>query len=86
MTEYYLFGTQGCHLCEQAEQLLEQYDAPVNYQKKEITENQDWLNKYVVRIPVLHHIESRQDLDWPFDNEALKSFIQQHRIGLLNLE
>ncbi len=82
MADYYLFGTQGCHLCEQAEQLIEQFGDPISYQKKDIAEDRKWLDKYAIRIPVLYHLNSQQELDWPFDNGVLGQFIRQHRTGL----
>nr|WP_305909210.1 glutaredoxin family protein [Methylomarinum sp. Ch1-1]MDP4522104.1 glutaredoxin family protein [Methylomarinum sp. Ch1-1] len=34
MSDYYLFGTGGCHLCEQAEQLLGQSANLIRYEKR----------------------------------------------------
>jgi len=78
MAEYYLFGTQGCHLCTQAEQLIDQLDSSISYHTKDITEKPEWLALYAIRIPVLYHINSQRELDWPFDSRVLSQFIQQH--------
>lgn len=75
MSHYYLFGTEGCHLCEQAEQLLEQLNVPVDYEKKDICEHRVWQDKYAVRIPVLFHLRSGEELGWPFDLASLQLFI-----------
>lgn len=78
MSGYYLFSTSGCHLCEQAEQLLDQSAIANAYQKKDIADNPDWLERYGIRIPVLYHLSSRQELSWPFDECALQTFIAEH--------
>jgi len=75
--EYYLFGTSGCHLCEQAESLINKTVSPINFQQKDIVENQQWIDKYAIRIPVLYHIKSRQELGWPFDAITLQQFIDK---------
>jgi glutaredoxin-like protein DUF836 len=79
MSDYYLFGTSGCHLCEEAEQLLQHSTAHVDYCKKDIVDNPDWMEQYGIRIPVLQHLNSQQELSWPFDSEALQQFIQTTR-------
>lgn len=75
MSRYYLFGTEGCHLCEQAEQLLIQLSAPIDYDKKDISEHPVWHDKYATRIPVLFHLRSGEELNWPFDLASLQLFI-----------
>lgn len=78
MTEYYLFGTEGCHLCEQAEKLMDGFISMINYEKKDIIENEEWSQKYAIRIPVLYHLSSHQELGWPFDEITLQQFINKH--------
>ena len=78
MSDYYLFGTDGCHLCEQAEQLVEQSPIARVYRKKDIVDNAAWLERYGIRIPVLFHLSSEEELSWPFDEIALRAFILKH--------
>lgn len=78
MNRYYLFSTAGCHLCEQAEQLLQTLPEPVTYSIKDIADNDEWVSRYAIRIPVLHHKTSADELNWPFDADALQHFIQHH--------
>ncbi len=78
MSRYYLFSTVGCHLCEQAEQLLRSLPVTIDYNAQEISENEQWLDRYGIRIPVLHHLSSGDELSWPFDEEILLQFIQRH--------
>ncbi|WP_031433788.1 glutaredoxin family protein [Methylomarinum vadi] len=78
MSGYYLFSTAGCHLCEQAERLLEQSAIADAYQKKDIADTPEWLERYGIRIPVLYHLSSGQELSWPFDESTLQRFIAEH--------
>jgi len=57
-----LFGTLGCHLCEQAEETLKPLLA-----QGDICERPEWLTRYSLSIPVLRHEESGAELNWPFD-------------------
>lgn len=79
MSDYYLFGTSGCHLCEEAKLLLRQSPAQTDFCSKDIADKPEWLERYGIRIPVLQHISSQQELGWPFDMEALQQFIQTTR-------
>ena len=68
-----LLSTSACHLCEQAEALLQQLD--ITYQKIDIAEQEQWQERYAIKIPVLLNTESRQELCWPFDIEQIQAFI-----------
>ncbi|MFA6052318.1 MAG: glutaredoxin family protein [Methylobacter sp.] len=71
-----LFGTSGCHLCEQAESII---NACVRdgVEYVDIAEQEQWQEQYAVRIPVLYHPETRQELGWPFDQAGVKEFINR---------
>lgn len=62
-----LYGTQGCHLCDQAEALMEQAGASraVEWQYVDIALNEKLVEKYSTRIPVLVTGEG-QEIGWPF--------------------
>ena len=82
MTEHFiLFGTSGCHLCEQAQALLadsqESFSVDIAIELTDIIERQLWLDEYAVRIPVLLHPESRRELGWPFDRQSLINFVNK---------
>ncbi|MFZ1324510.1 MAG: glutaredoxin family protein [Candidatus Contendobacter sp.] len=65
-----LYATSGCHLCEDAENLLRAMST-LPFRTVEITENAALLKRYGRRIPVLHHLDSGAELDWPFAAEAV---------------
>ncbi|MCX7077189.1 MAG: glutaredoxin family protein [Methylococcales bacterium] len=69
-----LLGTQGCHLCEQAQMLLSQLAIPV--ENIDIANEIQWQTEFAVLIPVLYHSTSQRYIHWPFDSKAILSFIQ----------
>lgn len=82
MSEFVLYGTSGCHLCEQAEALLVpviQCAGPamsVILKQQDIAESEDLVARYGIRIPVLRNETQGRELDWPFDQAQAFAFIQ----------
>jgi hypothetical protein len=73
-----LFGTSGCHLCEQAESIINecvQDGLDLTIENIDIAGQEQWQGQYAIRIPVLFHPETRQELGWPFDQAAVKEFV-----------
>ena len=70
-----LYTTSGCHLCEQAEALLQSAGAPV--ETVEIADDEALLERYGVRIPVLRHRETGGELDWPFDAGVIQRWLSK---------
>lgn len=62
-----LYGTKGCHLCDDAERLLQQVQAviPFQWQYIDIALDDSLINTYGVAIPVLKK-PSSIELKWPF--------------------
>ena len=80
MTSLVLLGTAGCHLCEQAEEILNACilnDTKLTIETIDIAEQDLWQDKYAVRIPVILHPESQHELSWPFDIDQLQVFIKK---------
>lgn len=73
MKTYTLFGTEGCHLCEDAEALL--HAAHIAFESIDIINDATAWQRYSIRIPVLLNHGNHQELDWPFDAQQLQSFI-----------
>lgn len=72
MADLILFGTEGCHLCENAMQLLA--DADIEFQMVDIISDLELQEKYSLLIPVLWH-KSDYRLAWPFDAEQLRKYL-----------
>ena len=70
-----LYATSGCHLCEQAEALLQSAGAPV--ETVEIADHEALLERYGARIPVLRHPQTGKELDWPFDAAMIHCWLNE---------
>lgn len=68
-----LYSTTFCHLCEQAEALLVQLGIEAAH--IDIVDDDDLLERYGTRIPVVKRMDNGSELGWPFDIEALRRFI-----------
>ena len=67
-----LFGTLGCHLCEEAEQVLQPFVAQgLIVELLDIIDSAEWLERYALTIPVLRRVDNGQELCWPFDQHAV---------------
>lgn len=79
MLELNLYGTLGCHLCEQAEQILTSSQSPrlFNVTVVEIADDDALLARYGVRIPVVHSKTTDQELGWPFDGNEFLTWLNQ---------
>jgi hypothetical protein len=75
--ECQLFGTLGCHLCEVAEaELLPFVEHGLLVELLDIVENEAWLDRYALRIPVLRRSDTGAELGWPFEAEQVASFLR----------
>ena len=78
MKKLTLFGTLGCHLCEEAEHIIASCDLnQYNIESIDIAEQEQWQEKYAIRIPVLYHPQSKQELNWPFTALDVNTFFNQ---------
>jgi hypothetical protein len=77
MKTLYLYTTQACHLCEQAEALLtpqlQTHDC--HLERVEISGSDELMERYGIRIPVLQRLDSGAELGWPFDADQLRVFL-----------
>lgn len=67
-----LFGTDGCHLCDEARALLGQAGVQAVY--ADIVGDEALIERYGIRIPVLRRPDGAE-LGWPFGLQALKDFL-----------
>ena len=66
-----LYTSPGCHLCEQAEEMLDYLGLAFN--AVDISRDVDLIRIYGVRIPVLQRID-KSELGWPFDTLDIERF------------
>ena len=69
-----LYGTGGCHLCEQADALVR--GAVAAFRPVEIADDAGLLERYGLRIPVLRRLDTGEELDWPFDAAAVQRLLE----------
>ncbi|RMF13515.1 MAG: glutaredoxin family protein [Gammaproteobacteria bacterium] len=85
----FVLGTEGCHLCEQAEAVVlevaehfTRHGVPVQRVPIDIADHPDWVAAYGTRIPVVTWTWPaplpEQELGWPFDQADLYHFIKQY--------
>ena len=72
-----LMTTEGCHLCDLAVPLLVQGVDPEIFEVDlvDIAFDDELVERYGSRIPVLRHLESGEELNWPFDEQTLDKFL-----------
>ena len=75
MQQVILFGTDGCHLCEMALELLREAQdlIPLSVKEVDIAPDDALLERYGVRIPVV--MRDGRELNWPFNHGALMEFL-----------
>ncbi|QUM76501.1 glutaredoxin family protein [Moritella sp. 24] len=78
MTKYVFYTTEGCHLCEQAWELITVQGLVSEMTQVEIIHDELDIARYGIRIPVIKHIVTDREIGWPFDSEELADFIAQN--------
>ena len=78
MQSIIFYTTVGCHLCEQAEELLQQMalEAELSWKKTDIADDPVLVESYGIRIPVLRRVDDEVELGWPFDLGQLREFVK----------
>ena len=66
-----LYSSPGCHLCEQAEEMLDYLG--IGFEVVDITSDVALVRLYGVRIPVLKRSDG-SELGWPFDTLDIERF------------
>jgi hypothetical protein len=73
MSEFTLFQRDDCHLCDLALEVLAEARLP-DFASSWIDDDDVLEVRYGARVPVLQRSDGAQ-LDWPFDVEAVKTFV-----------
>jgi len=68
-----LYTRAGCHLCDQAAALLNR--AGISWQPVSIDDDPRLEKKYGMRVPVLRGSDNGRELDYPFDEAAIRAFV-----------
>lgn len=76
--ELLLYTTSGCHLCEQATELLRPLlrRYKLSLREVEISASDQLMDQYGIRIPVLGVEHSQVELAWPFDERGAERYIK----------
>jgi glutaredoxin len=70
-----LYGTLGCHLCEDAERILKALQ--LSYETIDIIDDNRLLEKFGTSIPVLHITHTEAYLFWPFSEKQVITWLNQ---------
>lgn len=77
MQRFVLYGTLGCHLCEEAEALLAPLlnSYPCEIELIDIADDDALLARYGESIPVLRRLNDGAELKWPMENDSAALFL-----------
>lgn len=73
---YVLYQRDYCHLCDQALAVMAQANAP-DFDSVWVDDDATLEARYGTRVPVLRDTQHERELDWPFDEAALRQFLAQ---------
>lgn len=74
-SELILYGTTGCHLCDDAERLL--MSLQLTYQYADIIDDDSLFEQFGTSIPVLCDAAEGEPLYWPFTALEIKDWLLQ---------
>jgi glutaredoxin len=80
MSNIILYTTVGCHLCEQAQAIVETLCRlnGLQWQAVDIADDLALAEHYGLRIPVIKVEGAAEDIGWPFDEATLINYLQAH--------
>lgn len=70
-----LYSADGCHLCEQVVQMLGDINRLDCVDIVDIVEDDELVEAYGIRIPVMKKRIDNKELGWPFEQSQLIDFI-----------
>ena len=75
--ELLLFSRADCHLCDQAESLVNALliGSPWQLTKVDIDNDPELKQRYQTSIPVLLRCDNQQALNWPFPQSRVRSLL-----------
>lgn len=72
MKKFRLYGSEGCHLCEEALILCQNANLTKNLEQIDIVEHEQYFEQFKYSIPVLERLEDNYRLHWPFTEQQIK--------------
>lgn len=69
--KFNLYGTEGCHLCEDALTMCEQVMPEANINVVDIIDDEKLVELYRISIPVLERLSDQAKLFWPFEQKQI---------------
>jgi hypothetical protein len=69
--KFNLYGTEGCHLCEDALALCGQVMPKVDINVVDIIDDEKLVELYRISIPVLERLSDQAKLFWPFEQTQI---------------
>lgn len=75
MTHLTLYSRDDCCLCDEAVAILASAAAP-DFHSVWIDDDAELEQRYGIRIPVLRDTRDGRELEWPFDADAVRRFVQ----------
>lgn len=84
MSKLTLYTTDGCHLCEHAETIIEQAlarEPDLTWQKVDIADQDALMERYGIRIPVIQLEAADYDLGWPFSVDDVVHYLLQLKLA-----
>jgi hypothetical protein len=75
MAQFVLYQRDYCHLCDQALAVLAQARLP-EFDSVWVDDSHELEDRYGTRVPVLRDVRDGRELDWPFDETAVRNFIE----------
>lgn len=81
MTRLILYTTLGCHLCEQAREIINHsnYLKDIELELTEIADSDELMKRYGIRIPVVRLDGENEEIGWPFDLERFDGWLTENR-------
>ncbi len=79
MNAVVFYTTAGCHLCDQALHMVRAtVPDDLTIDETEISNSEELMRRYAVRIPVVRLHNQSTELGWPFDESMLREYLDTY--------
>jgi len=69
--KFNLYGSEGCHLCEEALALCLAAMPEEDIREVDIIDDDKLVDMYRIHIPVLERLSDQKKLFWPFEQQQI---------------